>query len=758
MRTIHVSIKGIVQGVGFRPFVYTLAVKHALSGKVWNTSGGVEIVASGAENSILAFLQELQQNPPALARIDQFEAKTSAETVEPGFKIIESQSDANAFIPISPDVCICEDCRKELFDPNNRRYRYPFINCTNCGPRLTIIKDIPYDRPKTTMAGFPLCPDCQAEYDNPLDRRFHAQPVACEKCGPVLSFRAPELPAFYGEEALQTARRFLREGKILAIKGLGGYHIACDAANLSAVEKLIQRKHRSEKPLALMAFDIDTIKKYCEVSPEESELLHSPQHPIVLLKKGATNLLPEAVALRQTTLGFMLPYTPLHLLLLEKETGFPEVLVMTSGNLSEEPIAFEDEDALERLSPLVDGFLTHNRGINIRVDDSVLRVFNGKPFFLRRARGYAPDPIRLPFEVPEMLTCGAELKNTFCLSKANYAFLSHHIGDLENYESLASFTSGIEHYQKLFRVTPRTIIADLHPDYLSTKYAIDRAERTSLSLLQVQHHHAHLAACLADNNCFSDEPVIGCIFDGTGYGTDGNIWGGEFFVGAYSGFARVSHLAAVPLPGGDASIKHPLRIGLSYLHAAGIGTDEALAPYTDSSLEIREAVLAQITRGINAPLTTSMGRLFDAVAAIVGIRQHVSYEAQAAMELEACCDPFITEWYPFELIEKEINVFPAVRAIVNDLKAGTDNSTVAAKFHNTVAQICLQACHEIRTRYAISTVALSGGVWQNTTLLAKTIALLKADGFKVLIHHQVPTNDGGIALGQLMVAAFTRKE
>jgi hydrogenase maturation protein HypF len=454
----------------------------------------------------------------------------------------------------------------------------------------------------------------------------------------------------------------------------------------------------------------------------------------------------------------MLPFTPLHLLLLEKETGFPEVLVMTSGNLSEEPIAFEDEDALERLSPLVDGFLTHNRGINIRVDDSVLRVFDGKSFSLRRSRGYAPDPIRLPFEIPEMLACGAELKNTFCLSKANYAFLSHHIGDLENYESLASFTSGIEHYQKLFRVTPRTIIADLHPDYLSTKYATDRAENSQLPLVQVQHHHAHLVACLADNHYFSDEPVIGCIFDGTGYGTDGNIWGGEFLLGAYSDFSRVRYLAPVPLPGGDASIKHPLRIGLSYLHAAGIGFDEALAPYTDSSPEVREAVLAQITKGINAPLTTSMGRLFDAVAAIVGIRQHVSYEAQAAMELEACCDPSITEWYPFEIAEKEINVLLTIRAVVDELKAGTIKSTIAAKFHNTVAHICQHTCHEIRSKYAISTVALSGGVWQNTTLLAKTIALLKADGFKVLIHHQVPINDGGIALGQLMVAAFTRKE
>lgn len=758
MDTIQISVKGIVQGVGFRPFVYALANNLNLTGKVWNTSSSVEIIVTGEKNTLASFTQELRNNPPPLARIDQLEFHRIDSQVSSKFEIIESKGDASSFTPISPDICICDDCRKELFDPLNRRFRYPFINCTNCGPRLTIIKDIPYDRSKTTMAVFHMCEVCQTEYKNPLDRRFHAQPVACSTCGPKLSFRAQGYSDIQGEDALNRARAFLKDGKILAVKGLGGYHIACDAANMAAVSTLIDRKHRSEKPLALMAFDESVILKYCQVSSEESKLLNSHQHPIVLLKRTLHDFsLPELLAKSQNSLGFMLPYTPIHLLLLEPDPGFPEVLVMTSGNLSEEPIAYEDGDAFNRLSPLVDGFLTHDRDINIRVDDSVIRIFDNKPYFIRRSRGYAPDSIRLPSEIPDILACGAELKNTFCLSKSDYGFLSHHIGDLENYETLRAFETGIEHYQKLFRINPQLIASDLHPDYLSSKYAKDRSEREGIPVICVQHHHAHLAACLVDNNWDSKEPVIGCILDGTGYGTDGNIWGGEFLTGNYEGFSRLFHLLEVPLPGGDSSIKQPARIGVSYLHEAGIEMDSDLPPVNFfTSLELK-TLTAQIEKRINTPLTSSMGRLFDAVASIIGIRQQVSYEAQAAIDLEYFSDPNIADLYDFEIKNETINTIPIIQSIVKDWRLKVNKSIISAKFHNTIARVCTEACKNIRNVNGIASVALSGGVWQNITLLAKTKYLLEKESFSVLIHRQVPTNDGGISLGQLLIAANNKR-
>jgi len=759
LKTIHININGIVQGVGFRPFVYSLANRLLLTGKVWNTSSGVEIIISGEKNIIDDFIRELNDNPPSLARIDNLESQETDPFISSEFVIIDSKVGESSFTPISPDICICNDCRKELFDPSNRRFRYPFINCTNCGPRVTIIKDIPYDRPKTTMADFPMCQDCQTEYNNPQDRRFHAQPIACSTCGPRLTFHAQGYVDFHGEDALQRARTFLKDGKILAVKGLGGYHIACDATNSAAISTLIERKHRSEKPLALMAFDEKVICKYCQITSEESELLNSRQHPIVLLKRASHNFsLPELLAQNQKSLGFMLPYTPLHLLLLELEPGFPEVLVMTSGNLSEEPIAYEDLDAFNRLTELVDGFLTHDRDINIRVDDSVLRIVDHKPYFLRRSRGYAPDSIRLLSGVPEILACGAELKNTFCLSKSNYAFLSHHIGDLENYETLRAFENGIGHFQKLFRINPHLIASDLHPDYLSSKYASDRGEREGIPVICVQHHHAHLAACLADNGLDSKEPVIGCILDGTGYGTDGNIWGGEFLLGNYEGFSRAFHLLEVPLPGGDSSIKQPARIGVSYLHEAGIEFESNLPPVNFfTSLELK-TLNFQIEKRINTPLTSSMGRLFDAVASIVGIRQQVSYEAQAAIELEYFSDPNIDDSYDFEIRKEVINTVPIIQSIVKDWRLKVNNSIISAKFHNTIARVCIETCKNIKTGSGISTVALSGGVWQNITLLAKTKYQLEKEGFSVLIHRQVPTNDGGISLGQLLVAANFKRD
>jgi hydrogenase maturation protein HypF len=747
-------IQGIVQGVGFRPFVYSLAKKYKLTGKVWNTSAGVEILVTGQPKMIESFHVELRDSHPPLARIDYLESQTTGLQFFTTFEIVESQPDNISFIPISPDICICDDCRRELFNPNDHRFRYPFINCTNCGPRLTIIKDIPYDRPNTTMSGFQLCPKCLSEYKDPTNRRFHAQPVACSTCGPKITFRANGID-LDGEDGLQQARQYLKLGKIIAIKGLGGYHIACDASNGTSVSTLIERKHRSQKPLALMAFDIDTIRKYCEVSPEENNLLTSRQHPIVLLKKKSGINLPESIAVNQSSLGFLLPYTPLHLLLLEPEKDFPDVFVMTSGNLADEPIAYKDEDAINRLNRIVDGFLFHNREINIRVDDSVMRIFDNGPYFIRRSRGYAPDPIRTKLDLPEILACGAELKNTFCISKAHYAFISHHIGDLENFETLKSFEECIGHYQKLFRISPQLIATDLHPDYLSTKYAIDRSEIHNTPLIRVQHHHAHLAACLADNSWDSKEPVIGCLLDGTGLGTNGSIWGGEFLIGSYQSYDRVLHLKEVPLPGGDSSTRKPSKIGISYLHEAGIELQKGFPSVKSFDIAQLSTLMAQIEHRVNTPLTSSMGRLFDAVSSIIGIRQEVSYEAQAAIELENFCDPNELTCYEFDIDKSEINVFPMIRSIVDDWHSKVEIGIISAKFHNTVARICRESCKRIRDVSGLTTVSLSGGVWQNTTLLRKTIPILKNDGFNVLIHREVPANDGGISLGQLFIAAFS---
>lgn len=516
---------------------------------------------------------------------------------------------------------------------------------------------------------------------------------------------------------------------------------------------MISRKHRSEKPLALMSFNESIISKFCKISPAESQLLDSHQHPIVLLKKNQDCSLPKILAPNQNHLGFMLPYTPLHLLLLEPDPDFPEVLVMTSGNISEEPIAHEDEDAFNRLSTLVDGFLTHDRRIHTRVDDSVVRIFEERPYPIRRSRGYAPNPILLPGKIPETLAVGAELKNTFALSRENYAFVSHHIGDLENYETLSAFESGIEHFQRLFRSKPELIVSDLHPDYLSSTYASRRAEHEGLPLIKVQHHHAHLSSCLVDNHWDSTEPVIGIILDGTGFGSDCSIWGGEFLLGNYSGFSRPYHLASVPLPGGDSSIRQPAKIGLSYLSFAGIALDDDLPPVAQFSQDNLNLIQSQISHGINCPLTSSMGRLFDAVSSIIDIRHSVTYEAQAAIDLENCCDTAEKGVYIYAFEDGVIDTQFIIREIVEDWRRKENKSIISAKFHNTIAQICLDASLDIQKNTGVNTVALSGGVWQNITLLQKTKPLLEENGFSVLIHNQVPSNDGGISLGQLMVSS-----
>lgn len=754
---LKVHIQGVVQGVGFRPFVYNLAIAHHLTGWVRNTSQGVEIQANGDPKNLAAFLQAIQSQHPPLARIDHLASEAIEPTDHRSFTILTSQPQPGDFVPISPDISICEDCRRELFDPSDRRFRYPFINCTNCGPRFTIIQDIPYDRPLTTMANFPMCPDCQREYDDPANRRFHAQPVACPVCGPRLVFHSQNSKPMYQEDALQIARQWLKEGKILAVKGLGGFHLACDAANPQAVEELRRRKRRSQKPFAVMAFDLATIEKYCQVSTAERKLLSSPQHPLVLLDSRPDASLSSAIAPHQNTLGFLLPYTPLHFLLLEPSPGFPEVLVMTSGNLSEEPIAYEDEDALNRLSNLADGFLFHNRPIHIRTDDSVMRIFAGEPYFIRRSRGYAPDAIPLPRTTPPLLAVGAELKNTFCLARDRYGFLSHYIGDMENYETYRSFEEGIHHFEHLFHTQPRAIVCDLHPEYLATRYARQRAEQENLPLISIQHHHAHLTACLADNSWETDDPVIGLSFDGTGYGSDGAIWGGEILFGGYTGFERALHFKYVPLPGGDTSIRKPARMALAHLWAANLPWEPSLPPVQSLCAEEQSALKAQLEHRLNAPLTSSMGRLFDAVSALIGICQTATYEGQAAIEMEAVVDPDETGFYPLPLANGIIDPVGLLSALLQDYLAGISIPRLAARFHNSIARLALDACQTLRSTYGCHTVALSGGVWQNKVLLTKALQELKRAGFNVLIHRQLPPNDGCIAIGQVMAAIHQMK-
>ena len=700
-------ITGIVQGVGFRPFVYSLAVRFALTGWVRNTSAGVDIEVDGAQEMLEAFIRALKSELPLLARVDTFDVSFGTPGQFTKFEIVHSEAVEGAFQPISPDVCICPDCLRELFDPADRRYRYPFINCTNCGPRFTIITDIPYDRPNTTMAPFAMCPECKAEYQNPLDRRFHAQPVACPVCGPKVWFEwtiDSGQKMEEGDGAIHLAQKMLVDGKILAVKGLGGFHLACDATNAEAVAELRQRKLRVDKPFALMVLDITTIEEHCIVSQAERRLLESHQRPIVLLRRKPESNIAIEVAPKQDTLGVMLPYTPLHYLLLKAESPAPTALVMTSGNLSEEPIAIGNDEARKRLSSLADGFLMHNRDIHMRCDDSVVRILGNQGpgnkesinqetrspnplapnlptpiYYLRRSRGYAPNSIQLPFEVPSILATGPELKNTFCLTRDRYAFLSQHIGDMENYETLRSFEDGIAHFECLFRIQPKAIAYDLHPNYLSTRYAMERAERENLPAMGVQHHHAHIAACMADNDLDGNRPVIGVAFDGTGYGDDGAIWGGEFLVADYKGYERKFHLAYFPLPGGDAAIKHPSRTALALLWSLGLDWEKFLPPCSDLCYEDRLTLRLQLERNLNTVQTSSLGRLFDAVAALAGVRQKVNYEAQAAIEFESALDKAESGAYRFEVQRNTVDAHPAITEMLTDIHRGVSVPVLSAR-------------------------------------------------------------------------------
>jgi hydrogenase maturation protein HypF len=758
---VRIHVNGVVQGVGFRPFVYGLAKKLDLTGWVRNTSAGVDIELDGRREALELFIQALKDDAPPLALIDDIQVTWQAAGDHQEFKIIHSEAVPDAFQPISPDVCPCTDCLREMFDPADRRFQYPFINCTNCGPRFTIIKDVPYDRPYTSMASFEMCEDCASEYANPLDRRFHAQPVACPKCGPNIwleNKNGLEKVKVDSEKAISETQSLLARGKIIAIKGLGGFHLACDANNPLAVAELRRRKLRVDKPFALMLPNIEAVQKYCEVSEREKSLLESHARPIVLLdrKHGAT--IATETAPGQKTLGVMLPYTPLHFLLFE--TGLYDALVMTSGNLSEEPIVTGNEEARIRLEPLADAFLFHDREIHIRCDDSVVRVFEDEILPIRRSRGYAPYPVHLNFEPPALLACGGELKNTFCITHGNYAFLSHHIGDLENYETLESFENGITHFENLFRVKIEALAHDMHPDYLATRYALKRSEEKNLPAIAVQHHHAHIAACMGENKLPGDREVIGVAFDGTGFGEDGTIWGGEFLVSDFSGFRRDFHLKPILLPGGDLAVREPWRMALTWLDQVGIGWDEDLAPV--QAMLGQPALMGlfrqQLKTGVNSPKTSSMGRLFDAASALAGIRQKVNYEAQAAIELETRVETSEKGFYEFEIGEEEIDPAPLIRSLVRDVRKGESSGVMAARFHNGIAEMTLRVCQSIRERTGLSVVVLSGGVWQNLTLLKNSLARLRENGFDVNIHKLVPPNDGGLSLGQAVVAATRLKK
>ena len=784
-----IYVRGVVQGVGFRPFVYGLASRLDLRGWVRNTSAGVEILVAGNTANIERFVESLASERPPLAKIDSIESKEAAPSdgEYSDFEIRASALIPNAYQPIAPDVAICVDCERELFDSGDRRYLHPFINCTNCGPRYTIIHGIPYDRPNTTMADFPLCDKCRTEYEDPLNRRFHAQPIACPECGPFVELRESHLRVPNPDSrissiecrlsAILKARRLLREGHIVAIKGLGGFHLACDASNSMVVEELRRCKGRADKPFAVMAANMGVIESVCEICSEERELLTGGEKPIVLLQSNsrAPTRMTKSIAPGLDTFGMMLPYTPLHHLLLNQIDPVlalepvPPLLVMTSGNFSEEPIATENQEALERLAPLADAFLLHNRGIHIRCDDSVLRVESGSTIYLRRSRGYAPYPVKLPFDVRPTLAVGGDLKNTFCLARDTSAFLSHHIGDMENAESYESFEQGVDHLSRVFQVEPRIVAHDLHPNYFTTQYA----NSISKAHIGVQHHHAHIAACMADNG-LTDRQLIGLAFDGTGYGTDGAIWGGEVLLASYADFERFAHLEYLPLPGGDSAIHHPWRTAIGYAYALGLHVADLPFALNLDQHAIK-IVNQQVDKRLNSALTSSMGRLFDAVASLIGIRNDVTYEAQAAIELEVISGKFMdaARAYPYSVeagpltdassasprqseTKLEIRLKELLKAILEDVRENESPGRIGARFHKTVAGIAIECCRQARSKAGLNEVALSGGVWQNQILLNLVRAGLLEEGFIVYFHKQVPTNDGGLALGQAVIANHER--
>lgn len=742
-------MRGVVQGVGFRPFIYRLATENHLEGFVLNVSSGVEIHVQGRSGDIDEFLSRLSTEAPPVSRIVSIAVSDEVPQGYRGFEIRQSEKD-DGYQLISPDIATCPDCVKELFDPSDRRYRYPFINCTNCGPRFTIIKDIPYDRPLTTMAAFTMCPECLAEYEDPLNRRFHAQPNACPVCGPKVWLTDHKGQEVVCTDVVRHTASLLMQGNIVAIKGLGGFLLACDATNPAAASRLRNRKGRRDKPFAVMAKDLAHVAQFCLLDSSEASLLASAQAPIVLLEAKPASRIASPIAPKNRYLGVMLPYTPLHHLLMA-DAGIP--LVMTSGNLTEEPIAADNGEAMERLSNLTDYFLLHDRDIYSRYDDSVFFVSHGRAQPIRRARGLAPYPIRLPIKSGPLLATGAQEKNTVCLARDHYAFLSQHIGDLDNIETVEHFEDTIKLYGRLFRVEPAAIAHDMHPDYLSTTYA--NRPKGRLPLIAVQHHHAHVAACMADNGITG--PVIGIAFDGSGFGPDGTVWGGEFLVADYVRYKRLAHFQQLPMPGGELAIRRPYRLAIAYLKTV-LGWLPDL-PFMEG-VEPSEVgiVLRQLEQKINTPLTSSCGRLFDAVSALLGVSHTITFEGQAAIELQMIsASTGSDDVFPY-YVERSDGVWriclkPLFERIVTQVMGGLSVAEIGETFHTTVASIAASVASLISQETGISDVVLSGGCFQNRLLLQKTIISAQKAGLKVFVHSQTPCNDGGIALGQAAIAA-----
>jgi hydrogenase maturation protein HypF len=753
-RRLRVCVRGVVQGVGFRPFVYTTAAALALAGSVRNDSSGAIIEVEGDTADIDEFLTTLRDRPPPLAVIESVGTQEIPVIGGTGFMIADTSHSAGGRTLVSPDVAMCDQCAAEQRDPSNRRYRHAFVNCTNCGPRFTIIASLPYDRAATTMAVFAMCAECAREYHDPTDRRFHAQPVCCPNCGPTLRYRDHDGRMTEGEEGLAEARRLLGEGGVLAVKGIGGYHLACDAADERAVAELRRRKHRGDKPFALMVPDLATARSIAAVDEVSARVLSGPQRPIVLVPRLPGARVADAVAPHNPDLGIMLAYTPLHTLLcgLPGDQPGPSALVMTSGNLGGEPICFTDDDATERLSHLADGWLMHNRAILVPCDDSVVRVLDGVELPIRRSRGYAPMPVALPVPVPPTLAVGADLKNTLAVAAGKYAWLSQHIGDMDDLATLSAFDSAHRHLQELTGVAPKLLVADAHPHYRSTDWAQRNAGERPIR--SVQHHHAHIAAVMAEHGLDGSQRVLGFAFDGTGYGPDGAVWGGEVLLADYKGYQRLAQLKYVPLAGGDISVLRPYRMALSHLWAAGLPWDADLPPVRACPDNERRVLAHQLQTGLGCAPTSSMGRLFDAVSALVGVRQTVAYEAQAAIELEGLsrsADPGATR-YVFDVDQRRlpaaIDPAPVLVAVLRDLRAGVAAGVIGARFHRAVADLIVDLA---TIDGATQTVALSGGVFQNALLLRLTLDRLRDKDFEVITHRHVPPNDGGIALGQLLV-------
>ncbi len=761
MRRARTRVGGTVQGVGFRPYVFRLANELGLAGWVLNDGRGVEIEVEGRESAVEEFLARLPAEAPPLARVASLDTEPIALAGERDFRILRSARGGPVAAAVSADFATCEACLAEVLDPADRRHRYPFTNCTDCGPRFTIVRGIPYDRPLTTMAGFTMCPACRREYDDPTDRRFHAQPNACPACGPQVALVEPSgtpIPVRADEpDALATAARLLAGGAIVAVKGIGGFHLACLASEEAAVAELRRRKHREEKPFALMAPSLEAARELVELSDVEAGLLTGAERPIILARRRPEAAVAAAAAPRSRDLGVMLAYSPLHHLLLG---DLGQSLVMTSGNVSDEPIAYRDSDALARLASIADAFLLSDRPIETRTDDSVVRALSpelrSEPLVIRRSRGYVPESLELPEAAARpILACGAELKSTFCIARGDRAWVGPHIGDLKNWETLQSFRTGIHHLCELFAVTPQIVAHDLHPDYLSSRHAVSLAE---LEPVAVQHHHAHLGACLAEHGLGIGERAVGAIFDGTGLGTDGTVWGGEILVGDLVGFERRGFLLPVPMPGGEAAIREPWRMACAWL-AAARGTEDPAIPATLHA-EVTEEDWASVSRlaasAVNSPLTSSAGRLFDAAAALAGVRARVFHEGQAAAELEGLTDPAEHSAYPMPRLDGEqatLDARPTIAALTADADAGVPVATIGARFHNALAEATASACANEAEAQGVSLVILSGGVFQNRLLLERTASSLRERGLRVLIPRRLPPNDGGIAYGQAAIAA-----